>query len=508
MLKANEFEHGVDDETITYNNGKSILHDEWANRQFKYHGTTEELLNDKEMISAFIETHYNKQVPRLKLLHNYYRAFNTNVMQTNRRRETHLSDHRAAHDFAGYISNFINGYFLGKPITYSHVEQKSQDFVDEFNKLNDIDTLNREIGLDLSQYGRAYEYVYRNKKDQIRVYHCDVTETFIIYNNEAEQDSLLAVRYYPLMTNKESERNTFIAELISDKNNHKHKTSIEEGFNLTEYEPPKPHFFNKVPITEFSNNIYRMGDYEKVITQIDLYDEAQSDTANYMTDLNDALLYISGNTEMTTKEAADQKKANILHLVPAEYEDTEGKVTEGRVDAKYLYKQYDVQGSEAYKSRIRTDIHTFTNTPDLTDEKFAGAQSGESMKYKLTGLELNAVNKEGLFKKALRRRYRLAQHIAQVNSELDKAADLRSLDFTFTRNLPKSLLEELKAYLDAGGEISQNTLMKLFPSIIASAEDEQKKVADEEKEQIKRSNKQAYDDDIFNDKVDDTDGKE
>lgn len=508
MLKANEFEHGVDDETITYRNGKSILHDEWANRQFKYHGTAEELLKDKEIISAFIETHYKKQVPRLKLLHNYYRAFNTNVMQERRRREEHLSDHRAAHDFAGYISNFVNGYFLGKPITYAHQNKKAQGFVDDFNKLNDIDALNREIGLDLSQYGRAYEYIYRNKKDEIRVYHCDVTETFIIYNNEAEQDSLLAVRYYPLMTNKESERNSFIVELISAKNKHKHKTSIEEGFKLSEVNEPEPHFFKKVPITEISNNVYRMGDYEKVITQIDLYDEAQSDTANYMTDLNDALLYISGNTEMTPEDARKQKAANILHLVPGEYEDSDGKVTEGRVDAKYLYKQYDVHGSEAYKSRIRTDIHTFTNTPDLTDEKFASNQSGESMKYKLTGLELNAVNKEGLFRKALRRRYRLAQEIAQVNSELDKNVDLRELDYTFTRNLPKSLLEELKAYLDAGGEISQDTLRRLFPSIIGDPEAEEKRLADEEAEQKKRSDGKAYDDDIFNDEVADANDKE
>ena len=44
-----------------------------------------------------------------------------------------------------------------------------------------------------------------------------------------------------------------------------------------------------MPITEFSNNERRKGDYEKVITLIDLYDNAESDTANYMSDLNDAM---------------------------------------------------------------------------------------------------------------------------------------------------------------------------------------------------------------------------
>ena len=33
-------------------------------------------------------------------------------------------------------------------------------------------------------------------------------------------------------------------------------------------------------------------DFEKVIPLIDLYDNAQSDTANYMSDLNDAMLLV------------------------------------------------------------------------------------------------------------------------------------------------------------------------------------------------------------------------
>ena len=50
-------------------------------------------------------------------------------------------------------------------------------------------------------------------------------------------------------------------------------------------------------ITEYSPNRFRMGLYEDVLSLIDLYDAGQSDTANYMTDLNDALLVISGDIE-------------------------------------------------------------------------------------------------------------------------------------------------------------------------------------------------------------------
>ena len=62
------------------------------------------------------------------------------------------------------------------------------------------------------------------------------------------------------------------------------------------------------------------------------------------------------------------------------------KVTEGNVDAQYIYKQYDVSGVEAYRHEL---LKTFTRllTHDMTDENFGGQQSGEAMKYKLFGLE-------------------------------------------------------------------------------------------------------------------------
>ena len=41
----------------------------------------------------------------------------------------------------------------------------------------------------------------------------------------------------------------------------------------------------------------------------------------------------------------------------------------------------------------------FTNTPDMSDEQFAGQTSGEAMKYKLFGLEQRTAIKEGLFEK-------------------------------------------------------------------------------------------------------------
>ena len=224
-----------------------------------------------------------------------------------------------------------------------------------------------------------------------------------------------------------------------------------------------------------------MGLYEDVLSLIDLYDAGQSDTANYMTDLNDALLVISGDIEaagLSTEDAIKQKEANMLLLESGT--DVNGNKTS--VTAGYIYKQYDVNGVEAYKDRVRKDIHEISMVPDLTDDNFSGVQSGEAMKYKLFGFEQMTATKQRLFKKGLMRRYRLLFSLKSSISEMDNS-DLKGLRVIFTPNLPKAILEELKSLVDAGAELSQETILGLA-SFVPDVQAELKRVNKETQKQI------------------------
>lgn len=97
------------------------------------------------------------------------------------------------------------------------------------------------------------------------------------------------------------------------------------------------------------------------------------------------------------------------------------------------------------------------------------------MKYKLFGLEQKTVIKEGMFIKGLRRRYKLLQTIMQVDSGLESGIDLKEIEYTFVRNLPKSLTEDLKTYSEAGGMLSQSTLLSLV-GLVPDAEAEIEKL--------------------------------
>lgn len=132
----------------------------------------------------------------------------------------------------------------------------------------------------------------------------------------------------------------------------------------------------------------------------------------------------------------------------------------------------------------------FTNTPDMSDENFAGNSSGEAMKYKLFGLEQRTAIKEGLFRKGLRRRYKLIGQIMSINRELNSDA-IQDLTFTFTRNIPKSVKDEMDMYLQAGGQISQQSLMSLV-SFIDNPQQEMERIENEEDIQIQKSDERMY----------------
>ncbi|MGA5590082.1 phage portal protein [Enterococcus mundtii] len=495
MNKTNEFEYGSDINYSNEVNENYVKFDIDSNLHYRF-SSAEDLLNDLDTLSAMIKHHHEYQVKRLNVLDDYYKARNTNIMDNRRRREKEKADHRSAHNFGKVLCTFDVGYNTGNPIKVQIDNDGLQEEIDEFNTNNDIDGLNAELWLDMDKYGRAYEIIYRDKEDDNDyIALANVFETFVVYDTTVKRKPILAVRYPKTRFRKVADKQYIQPIIYTDKN-----IIIFDETTLTAIDLKNPqemsHEHKEVPITEYSPNRFRMGVYEDVLSLIDLYDAGQSDTANYMTDLNDALLVISGDIEaagLTTEDAIKQKEANMLLLESGT--DVNGNKTS--VTAGYIYKQYDVNGVEAYKDRVRKDIHEISMIPDLTDENFSGVQSGEAMKYKLFGFEQMTATKQRLFKKGLTRRYRLLFNLKSSIAEIDNS-DLKGLRITFTPNLPKAILEELKSLVDAGAELSQETILGLasfIPDVKAELnrvnEETQKQMSifDSDNEQVSNSKK-------------------
>ena len=471
--------------------------DENANRQFMMTIEDFETIEFESQkwiarLKNFVGTHRAEQLDRLKELKRYYLADN-NIKHRDEKSDKYSADNRIASDWAKYITVFEQGYMLGNPVEYKNENEEIQALIDNFSKQNNEQDHNVAIKTDLAIYGRAYELLNTFKDvDEsvwVKLYRMNPEQTFVIYDDSYEQRSLMAVNYYSISYGNGHKRD--FVKVYTDDSIYEYVDDNQEADTLRLKEKSE-HFFNGVPVNEFSNNTDRTGAFEAVLDSIDAYDLSQSELANFQQDSNEALLVISGNpfTGVEDKDFLEDgrinpngrlavsqsfKKAKILVL-------DDNPIPGGSSpSAHYLIKSYDTAGAEAYKERLVNDILRFTFTPDTTDSNFAGTQSGEAMKYKMMAADNYRGKQELLFEKGLMRRLRLAVNIWKIKGNDSGNYNLiNQTDIVFTPNLPQNNNEMVAIVKNLYGIVSEQTIVEILERVTGvNAETELKRLKED-----------------------------
>lgn len=462
-----------------------------------------------EILENFINEHRSKQVPRLEELKRYYNA-NNNIKYRETDKDEFEPDNRIASDFAKFITTFKQGELLGKPIEYENNSDDLMENIEDFNKQNNMPYHDMRLFVDALIYGRAYELVvikenqeykepswiekilhYQSTKDRIliRVHKLKPEETFVVYDDTHDANSLFSVNYYTVGKGS-SKKLKAVVYARNEIHYFVNDNSLDStAYGLKHIEEEK-HYFNGVPVTEVLRDEEKNSVYESVLDSIDAYDLSQSELANFQQYANEANLMLTGvpytgQDEQTYDEegnlnpnsrlgiARGFKKSHIIIL------DGDGEQTP---NAKYLVKEYDTDGSEKYKDRLVTDILRFTFSPDLSDENFAGAQSGQAMEWKMMGSSNQRVTSEELFKKAVMRRLRLVANVWEIrgNSGIDYDT-VNETSIVFTPNTPKNDKEIIESVTAMGDEVSKETKLTILEKVTGvKAKDEMERIKNEE----------------------------
>lgn len=351
-------------------------------------------------------------------------------------------------NYCQYIVDMSTGFFLGKPVAYATTDKnlKKLDVLLEIFKYNDESAHNLELAEEASITGEAFEILYMDSDAKIRFKSVPSEEMILVCDATLEENILYAIRRYRIY-DFDGVRYSEFVEVYDDKN-----VSFYDynGGRLTLMRT-QPHYFDDVPIIEFPNNKQRRGDFENVITLIDAYNLAQSLTLDDMQDFTDAFLVLKGMSGTT-----DEDIRNVRHNKVILIDDATG-------DATWLIKNLNDTYIENLKTRLQTDIHKFSNIPDMSDANFAGNTTGVAIKYKLIGLEQIRSRKEREFKKALQRRIELICGMLKTKSK--DAIDFRDVEITFTPNIPANLQEQAQIVKDLDGMLSKKKLLSLLPFI-------------------------------------------
>lgn len=410
------------------------------------------------VILEFVKHHKKKQVPRLKELERY--AKGDNNIKYREAKGGNRADNRIATPWAKFINDFKRGVLLSNPLKYTG-DNKVIKLIEEITARVNDDLHNNMMAADALDYGRAYELVGRDENAQEYYVKMPADEVFVVYESSHKKSSIAGVHYYDI--NFLGETTHHIDVYANDGfTYHWEMKDTESEYKLPEDNGRVPNYFNAVQINEWMINNERLSDTELIMDSIDAYDLSQSEMANYMQDLSESILWISGNPDTFKKEDGSIDTEGLDYTIknrimiggdPKEYETADGKVVMGpEPKASYLTKTYDSTGTEAYNDRLVSDMLRFTSLIDFTDDNMGGNQTGVGLRFKGWGSDNDRMNKERMIQKAIMRRLRLLVHSWSIKENL---------------NTSKGLVDSIKSILMPGSEQQkrENDLYELVNQI-------------------------------------------
>lgn len=423
---------------------------------------------DEDFITKIVNKFNLEMVGHYQMLDRYYEVKNDGIAK--RFVKGKKPDNKLFHGFARYITNMATSYFAGRPVEYLIDDEEYKKELLPY--LDDAYNFDYEISKEASKKGIAYELLYVTEKSELRSRQYGAEEIIPIYS--ASPDEFLngfikLSAIYNLDGYLKKER----AAVYDKTDIYEFERGTGNGrFSLVDI---RKHYLNDVPLIVYWNTQEMNSDYEGVISLIDAYDRAESNTANDMDYFTDAYLLIKGAEGGLVDEEGEDillsdsdealKNKRIMYL------DEKG-------DAKFLEKDGDNSSIEDFKNRIFKDIFFVSQVPALTDESFAGDLSGIAIKYKLIGLEQLAIMKENRMR--LAKAKKISMITDWINWKKSKKYDSSTVKQKYTRNFTENVSEIIDNVTKLTGVVSKRTQLDMLPKEIIADTNKELETIDEE----------------------------
>lgn len=394
-----------------------------------------------EVVSDFISKHQGK-LSRYKRLMGMYKGLHEILSQ--KKKEAFKPDNRLVVNFAKYIVDTLNGYFIGKPIRITHQNTEISDRVNDLLKRNDQDDNNSELSKLCSIYGHAYEFLYQDEQAETCITYNGPLDMFLVYDDTIAQKPLFGVYYKKTEDGYSGSVYTAEQEYVI--------VQSDDGITL---QNGKPNVYGDVPIIEYIENEERQSAFENVETLINAYNKAVSEKANDVDYFADAYMKILG-AEIKQESLRSIRDNRIINLFGRDVDAT-------KIIVEFMEKPSANETQENLIDRLERLIYQMSMVSNINDEDFGNA-SGVSLAFKLQSMENLALMKERKFTSAMNKRFSMIFALPTNISPADKD-EWRNLEYIITRNIPHNTKEEAETVSLLEGIISKEDQLKLLSSI-------------------------------------------
>ena len=392
-----------------------------------------------ELLAEFVDRHKKMVSKRYKPLQDAYTS-DYEILH-RKKKPDYKPDNRIVANFAKYIVDTMNGFFLGNPIRITSEDKSLLEYVEFLNQYNDQDDNNAELSKICDIYGKGYEMYYADEEAELCTTYLDPTEAFMIFDESIIERPQFFVRYYT--DYNKTERGS-----ISNGTEVRY-FQVSGGYIWTsEWES---HYFEGVPATEFVENAERQSIFEPVLTMINAYNNAISEKANDVDNFADAYMKVLG-AELKDDDLEFIRDKRVVNFPGDEMD---------KIIVEFMDKPSGDGTQENLLNRLERLIFQLSMVANISDENF-GASSGISLKYKLQAMSNLEKTKERKFTSGMNRRYKVL--FSHPRSKVPKDSWVK-LKYVFTPNFPANLLEESQIVGNLAGITSKETQLKVLSTV-------------------------------------------
>ena len=409
-----------------------------------------------KLIQVLISEH-KEYIEAYKELKDFYTGNHAILKQ--KAKDKYKPDNRLVVNFAKYIVDTFNGYFIGNPVSLFHEDETVNDYLAYIDGYNDQSDNNAELSKICSIYGHGFELLFNDENSEIGITYMTPIDGFVVYDNTIQNKPLFAC-HYGLNDNDEEVGYFYTKEAVYQ------FATVSGAYTIVE---ETPNVFGDIPMIEYLENEERQSIFENVKTLINAFNKALSEKANDVEYYADAYLKVLG-AEIDEKTLQTLRDTRIINVSG---DDT--------LTVEFMTKPSADGTQENLLERLQKLIFEISMVANISDENF-GDSSGIALRYKLQSMDNLAKSKERKFQSGMSRRYRL---ISNYPTSKIGENEWVNIQYKFTRNVPANLAEEADIAQTLSGIVSEETQVGVL-SIVQNA-----------KEEVQRKNEELETTDAF-----------
>ena len=332
--------------------------------------------------------------------------------------------------------------------------QNDEKFMNDVQKINRFLRAENKLSFDKimadeqSIYGTHFRGIFPDTimadESPLEIYALNPFDTFVAYSTYNGSRPVYACTTYKAKLKTGEER--YIHQIYTACEKFTYNSSSNLCVRTEEFVSEEPHILGEIPIIEYPNNEFRLGDWELAVGLMDAINDLASDSVNDVEQCVKSYLALFG-VEVDEERIKQMRKDGILAFPPIQ--------GGGNQDAKFITAQLDGASADLLRTYLENALRVVVGIPDRNSS--GGGDTGTAIQNKNGWREIDAVAKSKTMYTEMAER-RFLKIVLNILSPKYISNEITPLDVDI--KIPRNKMENFQSNTQAGSILYQMGVSK------------------------------------------------